>query len=151
MKRSHQLIVASGAVLLVSYLAWEWYLSPQARIERFLGRVAAAAEEKDTAALLSSFSREYSDDRGMDYDALAERIEKGFGDVDRLNVSLEGVRAAVEGESAKASFDLMVVAVRGQDRYLLVGRPMAPDKIQVDLRRESGDWRILNAERTDEF
>jgi hypothetical protein len=151
MKRSHQLIVAAGAVLLVSYLAWEWYLSPQARIERFLGRVVEAAEEKDANNLLSAFSREYSDFRGMDYETLTDRIERGFADVDRLNVTLEGVRAEVEGESAKASFDLMVVAVRGQERYLLVGRPMAPEKIRVDLRLESGNWKILKVEKTDEF
>jgi hypothetical protein len=151
MKRSHQLIVVAGAALLVSYLAWEWYLSPQARVERFLGRMAEAVEEKDTDSLLSAFSREYSDFRGMDYETLADRIERGFADVDRLNVTLEGVRAEVDGETAKASFDLMVVAVRGQQRYLLVGRPMAPEKIRVDLRKESGNWKILNVEKTDEF
>jgi hypothetical protein len=151
MKRSHQLIIASGVALLLSYLAWEWYLSPRARVERFLGRMAEATEEKDVDTLMAAISREYSDFRGMDYETLAGLIERGFADVDRVNVTLEGVRAQVEGASARASFDLMVVAVKGDERYLLVGRPMAPEKIRVDLLLESGGWKILKVEKTDEF
>jgi hypothetical protein len=151
MKLLHKFIVGGAAALLVFYLAWEWYLSPQARIERFLGRAAEAAEEKDTDTLISAFSREYSDFRGMNYETLADLIDRGFEDVDRLNVSLESVRAEVEADEANATFDLIVVGIRGQERYLLIGRPMQPEKIRVELRKESGDWKILSVEKKDEF
>jgi hypothetical protein len=147
MKRSHQLIVGGAAALLVFFFAWEWYLSPQARIERFLSRTAEAAEEMDADRLLESFSRQYSDFRGMDFDRISELIDRGFERVDRLNVTLQGVRAEETGDEATASFDLMVVAIRGEERYLLVGRPMQPESLQVGLVKESGDWKIAEVER----
>ena len=60
MKRSHQLFIGAVGLFLVSYFAWVWFLSPQAQVERFLNSVAEAAEDKDTGALLESFSRDYS-------------------------------------------------------------------------------------------
>jgi hypothetical protein len=137
--------VGGAAALLVFYLAWEWYLSPQARIERFLNRVAVAAEETNATKLLSFISRDYSDFRGLDYETLETRMEGGFEGLDRLNVTVGNVRAEVEGDEARARFDLTVVAVRGQERYLLVGAPMQPEKLRVHLRKESGDWKILSA------
>jgi hypothetical protein len=151
MKLSHKLIVVSAAALLVSYLAWEWYLSPQARIEHFLVRIAAAAEEKDTDTLLSAFSQEYSDIRGQNYETLADTIEQGFEKVDRLNITLEAVRSEVAGDEAKASFDLIVVGVRGEERYLLVGRPMAPEKMRVALIKEAGEWKIMEVVQSREY
>jgi hypothetical protein len=148
MKRSHQLIIVAAALLIVGFFAWEWYLSPTARVERFLQGVAAAAEDKDTERLLSSFSTSYSDFRGMDYDAVADHIERGFGQVDRLNVTMEGIRVDFETSPTTASFDLTVVAVRGDKRYLLVGQPMQGEKLRVELEKESGDYKIRSVEKT---
>jgi hypothetical protein len=148
MKRSHRLIILVPIVVLVSFLAWEWYLSPQARVERFLQGVSEAAEEKDFETLVDSFSSSYSDFRGLDYDAIADLIEKGFERIDRLNVTIEGVRVEVESESATASFDLKVVAIRGNERYLLVGQPMQGEKLRVELEKESGDYKITKVEKT---
>jgi hypothetical protein len=65
--------------------------------------------------------------------------------VDRLNVTVEDVRSEVKGEQATATFGLTVVAVRGEQRYLVVGQPMQPEKLRVELKNESGEWRILKA------
>ena len=61
--------------------------------------------------------------------------------------SLLAVRAEVEGEVATATFELMVVGIRGEERYLLVGRPMQPENLKVSLVKESGDWKIAEVER----
>jgi hypothetical protein len=143
MKPSHKLLVAGTAALLLSFFAWEWYLSPKARVERLLQRVADAAEEKDTTGLLSHFSQDYSDYRHPDYPSLAEAVEQGFQRVDRLNVTLEDIRPEVASQRATATFGLTVVAIRGQERYLIVGQPMLPEKLQVEIARESGEWKIL--------
>lgn len=148
MKRSHQLILAMAAIVLVGFFAWEWFLSPQARVERFLQGVAEAARDKDAQRLLSSFSPSYSDFRGMDYEAVAELIERGFGQVDRLNVTMEGVRVDFKASPTTASFDLTVVAVRGDKRYLVVGQPMKGEKLRVELEKESGDYKITKVEKT---
>ena len=149
MKRSHQLIVAGAVALIVFFFAWEWYLSPQARVERFLARTADAAEKMDADRLLESFSRQYSDFRGMDFDRISDLIDRGFARVDRLNVTLQAVGAAVQGDEATVTFDLMVVAVRGEERYLLIGRPMQPENLRVSLVKESGDWKIAKVERAE--
>lgn len=138
------LVIVSG--LLLGFFAWEWYLSPEARVRRFLARAAKAAEEKDAARLRSCLSTEFSSDRGLDYASLADRVERGFTQVDRLNVTLENARVEVESDSATATFDLTVVAVRGQERYLLVGAPMQPEKLVTQLIREGGEWKILRVE-----
>jgi hypothetical protein len=147
MKPSHKIFVAGTAALLVSFFAWEWYLSPQARVERLLHRAADAAEQRDTDRLLSCFSKDYSDFRNSDYSSLAAAVERGFQQVDRLNVTVEDVRSEVSGDEAATTFGLTIVAVRGQERYLLVGQPMQPEKLQVELKKESGEWRILKAAR----
>jgi hypothetical protein len=148
MKRSHQLIILVPAVVLVSFFAWEWYLSPQAQVERFLHGVSEAAEEKDFERLVGSFSSTYSDFRGLDYAAIADLIERGFERIDRLNVTVEGVRVEFEPEPTTASFELTVVAIRGEERYLLVGQPMKGEKLRVALEKESGDYKISKVERT---
>ncbi len=148
MKRSHQLIILVPAVVLISFLAWEWYLSPQARVERFLQGVSEAAEEKDLEQLVGSFSSTYSDFRGLDHAAMADLIERGFERIDRLNVTVEGVRVEFEPEPTTASFELTVVAIRGDERYLLVGQPMQGEKLRVELEKESGDYKITKIERT---
>jgi hypothetical protein len=145
MKPSHKILVAGAAALLVSFFAWEWYLSPQAQVERLLHRAADAAEQRDIDGLLSCFSKDYSDFRNSDYYSLAEGVEQGLQRVDRLNVTVEDVRSEVKGEQATAILGLTVVAVRGEQRYLLVGQPMQPEKLQVELKKESGEWRILKA------
>ncbi len=149
MKQSHQLIVAGAVALIVFFFTWEWYLSPQARVERFLARTADAAEEMDTDRLLASFSRQYSDFRGMDFDRISDLIDRGFARVDRLNVTLQAVRAEVEGDEALVTFDLMVVAIRGEERYLIIGRPMQPESLRVRLNKESGNWKIAEVERAE--
>ncbi len=142
MKISHRILIASMIALVVFFFAWEWYLSPEARVKAVLERVAEAAEDKDTARLLSCFSREYSDFRNQDYDSLVECRERVFSRVDRLNITLESVRPEVRGVEATASLDLTVVAIRGQERYLVVGAPMQPEKLAVELEREEGQWKI---------
>ena len=148
MKRSHRLIILVPIVVLVSFLAWEWYLSPKARVERFLQGVSEAAEEKNLETLVGSFSSSYSDFRGLDHDAITDLIEKGFERIDRLNVTMKNVRVEFESELATASFELMVVAIRGDERYLLVGQPMQGEKFRVELEKESSDYKISKVERT---
>ncbi len=66
--------------------------------------------------MLSAFSREYSDFRGQNLESLADSIDQGFSKLDRLNITLEGLRAEVDGNEARATFDLIVVAIRGEER-----------------------------------
>lgn len=149
MNRRNFIALGSAAALLVTFFAWEWYLSPAAQVERSLQRAADAAEVKDTQRLLSCLSRDYSDFRNLDFDSLSELLERGFERIDRLNITLRAVRAEVEGAEATASFDLKVVAIRGDQRFIVVGTLIEPQKLRVDLRREDGEWKILRVKRSE--
>jgi hypothetical protein len=148
--RRNLIAVGGAAALLLSFLAWEWYLSPAAQVERSLQRAADAAEVKDTQRLLSCLSHDYSDFRNLDFDSLSEMLDRGFERVDRLNVTLQAVRAEVDGAEATASFDLTVVAVQGDQRFIVMGTMTQPQKLRVDLRREDGEWKILRVKRSEE-
>ncbi len=150
MNRRNFIALGSAAALLVTFFAWEWYLSPEARVERSLRRAAAAAEETDAEGFLACLSRDYSDFRNLDFDSLSEMLERGFERVDRLNVTLRAVRAEVEEDEATASFDLTVVAIQGDQRFIVVGTLIEPQKLRVDLRREDGGWKILRVRRAEE-
>jgi len=144
--RRNLVAVGGAATLFIAFLAWEWYLSPQARVERLLRSAAAAAEGKDSDRLLSFLSRDYTGFRNLDYRALSERLRDGFDRVDRLNVTLEAVRAEVASDEATASFDLTVVAIRGEQRFVVLGTLTQPERLRAHLRREEGEWKILRVE-----
>ena len=150
MDRRNLVAIGGAATLLVTFFAWEWYLSPAARVERTLQRAADAAEEKDTEGLLSCLSRDYSDFRNLDFDELSETLERGFERIDRLNVTLRAVRAEVDGAEATAVFDLTVVAIQEEQRFIVVGTVTQPQKLRVDLRREEGEWKILRVKRSED-
>jgi len=132
--------------LLLGYLAWDWYLSPHAQVERLLDRAASAAEEKDFDGVLACLSPDYSGFRNMDYESLAKQLQEGLEQVDRLNVTLRRVLAEVDGDEAVASFDATVVAIRGEERFIILGTVTQPERLRALLRREGDDWKIYRVE-----
>ena len=131
---------------MLSYLAWDWYLSPHAQVERLLQRAAGAAEEKNSEELLSCLSPDYTGFRDMDYESASEQLRDGFERVDRLNVTLRSVRPEVEGSEATATFDVTVVAIRGEQRFIVLGTLTQPERLRAHLRREEGGWKIHRVE-----
>jgi hypothetical protein len=59
-----------------------------------------------------------------------------------MNVTLDLVEIEVEGTDAQVTLDAVVVAIRGEQRYVVLGAPFEPERLKVRLRRESGVWRI---------
>ena len=133
-------------MLLMSFLAWDWYFSPHARVERLLQRAAEAAEEKSFDELLSYLSPDYTGFRNMDYQSAAEQLREGFDRVDRLNVTLRRVLPEVDGDEGMASFDATVVAIRGEQRFIVLGTVTQPERLRAELRREDGEWKIYRLE-----
>jgi hypothetical protein len=138
--------VGAAGVLLSSYLAWDWYFSPQAQVERLLKRAAGAAEERNLEDLLSCLSTDFTGFHNMDYGSTSEQIQKGFEQVDRLNVTLRRVLPEVEGSEATVSFDATVVAVRGEQRFVILGTVTQPERLRANLRLEEGEWKIYRVE-----
>jgi hypothetical protein len=139
-------IVGFAAALLFGYVAWDRYLSPEARVRRTLQSAAAAAEAADVEALLSHFSSDYADFTHASRAAFEAMARESFGRVDRLNVTVDTVEIDVEGTEARATFDALVVAVRGEERYVVLGTPFQPERLNAHLRRDGGGWKIHRVE-----
>jgi hypothetical protein len=135
-------VAGAGVALFLGYVAWEWYLSPVARVRRTLEGAAEAAEKVDADAFVSLVASGYSDFHHPDRESLEKNLRESFARVDRLNVTLSSVDVAVDEDEAVARFDVVVVAVRGEERYVVLGTPFEPEKLQGRLQREDGVWKI---------
>jgi hypothetical protein len=140
-------VVGFAVALLIGYVAWERFLSPEARVRRALEGAAAAAEAVDVVTFLSFFSPEYSDFTTPNRAAFEAVVAEGFGRVDRMNVTLERVEIEAAGPEARATVDAVVVAMRGEERFVVLGAPFQPERLVAYLRREDGRWRIHRVER----
>jgi hypothetical protein len=140
-------VVGAAVAIVVAYFSWTMFLSPEARVERIIDGAAAAAESVDTAAFLSHFDASYSDYLHGDRATFAERIEDAFARVDRLNVTVQAMEVEVDGDTATATFELVVVAFRGDDRMVVVGTPFQPEIVIATLAHDGAAWTIARVER----
>lgn len=139
-------IVGLAAALLLGYVAWDRYLSPEARVRRALFAAAAAAEASDVDTFLSFFSSDYTDFMHPHRSAFENMVRESFGRVDRMNVTLDIIENEASGAEARATFEAVVVAIRGEERYVVLGAPFEPERLESHLRREGGGWRIHRVE-----
>ncbi|HXV61172.1 MAG TPA: hypothetical protein VEK15_10790 [Vicinamibacteria bacterium] len=146
MGKKGRLIVAVTFAVPLAYFAWEWYLSPQARVTRTLKAAAAAAEETDLDTFLSFVSSSYSDFVHPDRETLEDRVRSSFDEVDRFNVTLSNIKVQHSEEEATAELDVVIVAVRGEERYVVLGSPFDPERLAARLVKEDG-WKIAGVER----
>ena len=147
MRTKGWLLVAVAAALLFGFFAWEWFLSPRARIQRTLSAVAEAAEATDVDRIVSYLSADYHDYLSPSREALADRLREGFARIDRTNVTVSAVDVVVNGDEAMVRFDLVVVAVRGEERYVVLGTPFEPEKVTASFVRGAEGWRIRSVDR----
>ncbi len=141
--------MAFTAALLIGFFSWEWYLSPEARVKGALNAVSAAAEAADTTDFVSFLTLDYSDYRHLDRAAIEKSFATAFEQVDRLKVTIQSAKVEVDANGAKATvrFDLIVVAIKGEERYVVVGTPFQPDKVVATMRREADGWKIARIEQ----
>jgi hypothetical protein len=135
-------IISSAIILLSSYVLWEWYLSPEARVRRALESAAASAERADVEAFFGHFAPDYSDFVHPDRASFEAMVRESFSRIDRLNVTLKGIEVEVDGDEARVRLDAVVVAIKGEERYVVLGTPFEPERLDVELRRENGSWKI---------
>jgi len=140
-------IVGVAAAIVVVYFSWTMFLSPEARVQGTLQAVATAGEHADAATFLSFFDQDYTDYMHADRATFVERIQDAFERVDRLNVTIQAVDVSVDDDDAEARFELVIVAIRGEDRMLVVGTPFQPELVRATLRRDGSTWKIVRVDR----
>jgi len=139
-------VVGVAFLVVGGYVLWTTLLSPEARVASVVKNAAFAAETVDAEKFLSHFAPEYRDFLHPNRNALEVRVEDGFGRVDRMNVTLQSIRVDVDGTDAVASFELMIVVFRGEERFPVLGTPFQPELIRATLRREASGWMFVRAE-----
>jgi hypothetical protein len=113
--------------------------SDEQQVREVFTRVEEAAEARDTSDVLEHVAAGYSDERGLDKTQLQTFLRGYFlanpkvevlVDIERLELPVPGL--------AQARMDLVVLPAG--DRITL----------DVELRRQDGDWRIVRADRSRE-
>jgi len=140
--------IVLGAVLIVgAFFLWEGYFSAEARMERFLHSIAGPAEALKLEEVLSSIGDDYTDSFQQDKTLLASRLGEGFSKIDSLNITISSIQASYDGDRASGEFDLVVVARRGEERLMVVGTPLQPQHLSLEIARDDGDWQVRSVER----
>jgi hypothetical protein len=118
--------------------------SDETQVRELLVAAENAAEARDVGDVLDLVGADYTDTQGHTRDSLANFLRAFFAMHPKLELmtSVDGVEFPVDG-LARAR-----VTVRGLqlDRFSL-GETVTLD---VELRREGGDWRVVRADRVNE-
>ena len=129
------------------FLALGGDASSEEQVTEAIGRVATAIEEGKLGDALEPISESYSDENGITKKALRGMLFQQFTKRGPIDLTLSGIAVEVNGDEAKASFD--VLAMEGRKGSAL---PLPADgdllHFEVELRREAKEWRILSHRRT---
>ena len=140
-------ILGFAAAIVGFYFSWTVYLSPEARVEQTIKAAAVAAEEVDAVTFLSFFDASYTDYLHADRATFNQRIADAFERFDRLNVTVRAMDVSVDDGEAVARFELVVVAIRGEDRMIVVGTPFQPELVRATLTQPGSAWKIVRVDR----
>jgi hypothetical protein len=114
--------------------------APEAALRASVERMQAAAEARDSSALVADFSAQFVGPEGMDRDQFRRTLAVLWLRNREVGVALGPLDVAVAGEGARVEF---TAATRGGDGWL-------PDRAQVyrvktGWRLEGGEWKLVSA------
>lgn len=134
MKFRNALILS--AALCAALAACAEKSSDEQQVRELFARVEEAAEARDTSDVLDHVAADYSDERGLDKTRLQTFLRGYFlaNPKVELRVDIENLAMPVPG-LAQARVDILVLPAG--DRT----------KLDVELRRQDGGWRVVRADR----
>lgn len=114
--------------------------APEAALRGAVERMQAAAQARDSSALVADFSEQFTGPEGMDRDQFRRTLAVIWLRNREVGVALGPLDVAIAGEGARVEF---TSATRGGDGWL-------PDRAQVyrvktGWRLEDGDWKLVSA------
>lgn len=140
------------AVMLAAFFGLRGAGSSDAeQIRGLIQDVAAGARAADIAATLEPVSQSYQGPEGLNRDQLKGFLFKQFRSRGPLGVALGPIAVDIQGETATASFE--AVLVEGVEVTALHLAPEDGDLLhfEVDLAREDGDWRVTGHQQEGVF
>ena len=145
MIRQGRLVFLVVGFVVMSWLCWKWFLSPEAHISNTLFAIVDAAESSDTRQLLSHFSEEYVNQHLVGSQSVGDFIRNRLAMVDRLDISLEDLKVDVVSDVATTQFDIVVFALKEGERYLMVGTPFQPVQVKALFIKVGSEWKLSDA------
>jgi hypothetical protein len=114
--------------------------APEAALRSAVERMEAAAEARDSSALVADFSEQFVGPDGMDRDQFRRTLAVIWLRNREVGVAVGPLEVAIMGEGARVEF---TAATRGGDGWL-------PDRAQVyrvktGWRLEGGEWKLVSA------
>ena len=145
MIRKGRLAFGVAGFVVISWLCWKWFLSPEADISNTVSAIVYAAESSDTEQLLSHFSQELVNQRLVGGQSVGDFIRHRLSMVDRLDISLEDLKVDVVSNVATTQFDMVVSALKEGERYLIFGTPFQPVQIKALFIKDGSTWKLSEA------
>lgn len=136
-------------VIVVVFLAWYFWDSPERAIRALLNDGEAAVEAEDLTRTMSHVSRQYLDENGLNYLAVRRVVGLAFNRFTGLDVRLHDVRIDVQGDRAVARGQLLVVVVEQGENASLIGEPGAPEFVTINLAKERLAWKVISVNGID--
>jgi hypothetical protein len=137
---------AAGALLLALHACGPEPDDPEARVRALVARAEAAAEDRDTGALLALLSPRYRDAHGGDRDAARALLVHTFlrHQSVHLLVRLRELRFPAEGRAALTAFVAMAGSpIEGAGALLDLRADL--HRFDLELATEEGEWRVVGA------
>lgn len=125
-----------SSALCATFTACAERSSDEQQVRDVFARVEKAAEARDTSDVLEHVAAAYSDERGLDKTRLQTFLRGYFLANPKVEVmvDIESLELPVPG-LAQVRVDLVVLPAG--DRT----------KLDVELRRQDGDWQVVRADR----
>lgn len=145
-------LVATVALLLV-LIGWRLWPAPseEDRVREVIRAVIAGAEAGDVGDVMAHVSDRFSGDSGeggFDKPTLRSLLTVRFLKHGPIAVFVTEILVEVTGVDAHASFDALLTERSGEWAEII---PVNADgwHMEVELSREEGGWRIVEAKRSD--
>jgi hypothetical protein len=146
MKSKKAVMIGLAALIVVGGVWIRSYFSPAAAVKRKLSSTVSAFEEEKMLAVMAGISRSYSDEWGLNYEALGGYIHETMEAYDDLDMDL--IITGVEASDTEARVGVRFIlwgSFEGTRGYIL-GSFTDPCTAVLVWRKETPGWRFTSTE-----
>jgi hypothetical protein len=143
--RSKYLLITFLVIILVSAVVFLWP-TDESRIKKLFKEGAMAVEAKDLDGVMAKVSYRYTDDYGMAYLYLKERLKREFSTLSDITVEYEAMKIRVSDNNAVTEVDIRVIATSGKETGYIIGDIKEPLHLRFTLEKERMKWLIVKTE-----
>ena len=149
MSRRAVRIVVVAALLVAGVIAFRYYFSPGAVVNRKLVAAIGAFEEERLLAVMSTVSRKYSDPWGLDYETLGSYLHETMETYDDLRVDYVLSKPEVGEGEVRIDIEFVLWGRYEGRKGTVIGSISDPCTATVLWREETPGWRFASTPELD--